>query len=107
MQAPKEWVAACASSTMGDSLIGYRDYRGIKDIPIEVLNANIVDVEAGTQHLMAKDDTGKWYPWGYNHQLQVQIHDRFVEAFKTDLIMNIFGGYERTIVITESGAVYI
>lgn len=91
----------------GNVFVWGADYRGIKDIPVEVLNANIVDVEAGTQHLMAKDDTGKWYLWGYNHQLQAQIHDRFVAAFQTDPIVNLFGGYERTIAITESGAVYI
>lgn len=91
----------------GNVFVWGADYRGIKDIPTEVMNANIVDVEAGTQHLMAKDDTGKWYLWGYNHQLQAQIHDRFVTAFQTDPIVNLFGGYERTVAITESGAVYI
>ena len=53
---------------------------------------------------MAKSSDGSWYLWGYNHMFQAQIHERFVQSFQTDPIESMFGGYERTIAITESGA---
>lgn len=94
-------------SEAGNVYVWGATYRDLKNIPQEVRNANIVEIASGTQHFMAKDSNGRWYMWGYNHMQQAQIHERFVQALQTDPIDKMFGGYERTIAITQSGAVYI
>jgi peptide/nickel transport system permease protein len=85
-------------------------YRDVQNMPDAVKNgSNFVDVSAGSQHLMAVDADGNMYFWGYNHQQQAQIHERFIlgNTFQLDPITYLKGGFERTMAITESGAVYI
>lgn len=83
------------------------DVRGTKDIPQEVLDANIVQISAGSQHAMAMDDQGQIYFWGYNQVGQSEIPERFVETFKTDPIVWLNGDIDKTIGITEKGLVYV
>jgi len=83
------------------------DVRGTKDIPQEVLDANIVMISAGSQHAMAMDDNNQIYFWGYNQVEQSQIPDRFVETFKNDPIVWLNGDIDKTVAITERGLVYI
>jgi len=94
-------------SETGNVYVWGADYRGLKDIPQEVLNANIVFVAAGTQHFIATDDQGNHYFWGYNHQKQAEIYPSFAQSFAMDPIVFLEGSYERTLAITESGAIYI
>ena len=37
----------------------------VLDIPKEVQNANIVDIATGGKHVLALDDQGNLYGWGY------------------------------------------
>ena len=83
------------------------DVRGTKDIPQEVLNADIVQISAGSQHAFAMDDQGKTYFWGYNQVGQSEIPERFVEAFENDPLVWVNGDIDKTIGITEKGLVYV
>ncbi|MBU1144793.1 MAG: ABC transporter permease subunit [Firmicutes bacterium] len=94
-------------SDEGNVFVWGSNIYGVKDIPEEVANANIVFVSAGTKHLMAIDDQNNAYLWGYNHFSQSSIDERYVDDFLTDPIVYLEGGFDRTIAITESGAVYV
>ena len=56
----------------------------IKDIPEEVLSANIVFISAGTRHIMAIDDQDNIYFWRKNHMQQAQIDPRYAAAMESD-----------------------
>lgn len=94
-------------SKKGNVFVWGSNVEGVEEIPEEVRNANIVFVSAGTRHLMAIDDKGKLYFWGKNHMSQASIDERYVDDFATDPIVSLEGGYDKTIAITESGAVYV
>lgn len=85
----------------------------VLDIPKEVQNAFIVDIEAGTKHMIAIDNFGNFYGWGYYSNEQTTLPNPMLESW----VERINNGQERIVqmqasqmwsaVLTDQGNFYI
>ena len=93
----------------------------IADIPQEVLDAKIVHVAAGIDHIIAIDETGKIYGWGAHTLGQYLRTDRIVEdpmliaipeefvtgTIDVENIEKLVCGYQCTAILMKNGHVYV
>ncbi len=98
----------------------------MKNIPEDVLNANIVMVAAGIDHAVAIDDTGRIHAWGNNKLGQFGTQAQFeaegkeispnIQYFPQELADNgvnlahvkkLACGYQVTAILMDDGTVYL
>lgn len=86
------------------------DVIDLKDIPEEVLNAKIVDIAVGYDHIVAADENGKVYVWG-NDRLGQQILPLDMDnanRLKKDLnYIQLEASYQFSAALTEDGTLYL
>ena len=63
----------------------------------------VVQLAAGSDHILALNDQGKLFAWGSNRAGQAKIPD---ELARVNNIKEIYAGYQRSIVLTEDGHTY-
>ena len=72
----------------------------LNDVPLDVQNANIVNISTGATHILAVDDTGKVHNWGYLNKLnQLNMPDNLPKSRVT--VSNFFNSYS----IGEDGSI--
>ncbi|MDO4565030.1 MAG: ABC transporter permease subunit [Clostridia bacterium] len=93
----------------------------MKDIPEEILNANIVMIAAGIDHAIAIDENGKIYGWGYNRFGQYGWSEEFesnpniatmpLELYENGIdvsqIKKLACGNQCTAILMQDGTLYI
>ena len=92
----------------------------VADIPEEVLNANIVEVAAGIDHVVAIDENGKVYCWGSNslgqygyfspeeHPNILSMTDELINGtIDVANIKKITCGYQCTAILMNDGTLHL
>lgn len=90
--------------------------KNVKNIPQEVIDANIVYAAAGTDHCIAIDDNGKIYGWGENDLAQYGKEGRMLGYFPqpdelingnidVDNIEQLICGDQMTAVLMKDGTI--
>ena len=81
----------------------------LAEIPEEVLQAKIVHIAAGYDHIAAIDENGKVYVWGNDRLGQAQLPMEIQTANRTKQNLNFVqleAGYQYTVAVTADGQVY-
>lgn len=86
------------------------DVIDLKDIPEEVLEAEIEQIAAGYDHIVAVDKNGRFYVWGNDRLGQAMLPSDISSAMlmKRDLgIKQLEAGYQFSAALTEDGDLYL
>ena len=81
----------------------------LKNIPQEVLTADIVDIAVGYDHVVALDSQGRLYIWGNDRLGQADLPKDIEEAMEQGVNLHfkqIEAGYQFTCALTEDGMLY-
>ncbi|MFV0380589.1 MAG: ABC transporter permease subunit [Anaerorhabdus sp.] len=94
-------------SNEGNVFVWGKNESGVKDIPNEIKNNNIVDIVAGDKHILAVDDKGEFYGWGDNAFEQTKLSMMDSMKIKTEGILKIEAGDQYSAVLTKKNNLYV
>ncbi len=81
----------------------------IFDVPEEVLNAQIIEIACGGNHVFAADIDGNFYSFGYNGNGQTDIPQEVIDSFSKDgvSIVKVDALSQYTALLSSEGELFI
>jgi len=94
-------------SDEGNVFVWGLNTKNVKAIPDAVREANIVTISTGSTHVVALTDTNELIMWGFNNHGQASLTEEQAATFSADPVKIAKAGDEYTVVVTQSGKLYV